>query len=613
MNTIEIPSGDNEGNEPSNNTAVQSVAQSVLVVENEAGAKRNKKSVCLRVWIGVLVGFALLIAVGGAAITIGPETMRMKKRSMDYCDPITETPFDIDALVFSTSVTELYASTEDVRKDVEELTKNFVNNLILSEANKRSSSVNDCVFQVDPIFGSSPLANVRPVTESVAADLGATFAKDTTSDMPSGFFKGVDDFETYQQEAGAVRSDIVKSNGVYVFTAIRSRLEIWDLEGNLFERIKLKSVSKYENDIVALLMNPQGNKLILIDHVDKDYIEEADLFADTWSTRVTVFDVEGSSLTQISQSTIRGRYADSYIVGDYVHTVTTMRLDTWSHFSEHLNRYGNEYNLLTNDEYIAAATSKAEEIMPKFIDKVVDMVIEDNEILLSPLVGFPDSFSSRMTMNQVTSFDIGIIGYDDGTELDLSKSVVFRKGNNDYVYATNQWLWIADESMVWSIDKQDYVPQTTLRGFNLDGASSRFAAFGSVLGSLLSQFSIDFVENDGRDYVRIATTQMFGGWGGPQPMPAAMIDVVESPSEFDDNNSASFQTPPVPESRTKNQIIILEVPKVETKNGEINELVELGSVNVGKKDEVSATKSNGTFKNRNKLTPFLSDPPFPHF
>jgi len=38
------------------------------------------------------------------------------------------------------------------------------------------------------------------------------------------------------------------------------------------------------------------------------------------------------------------------------------------------------------------------------------------------------------------------------------------------------------------------------------------------------------------------------------------------------------------ESRTLNQIIIFEIPKVEENN---NALVELGSVELGKKDEVS--------------------------
>jgi len=130
---------------------------------------------------------------------------------------------------------------------------------------------------------------------------------------------------------------------------------------------------------------------------------------------------------------------------------------------------------------------------------------------------------------------------------------------------------VTDQGWALNLEEGKYAEQTMLLGFRLDGASSTFDAIGSIPGSLLSQFSIDFVrDNDNaKEYVRIATTQNFlqnGWWWDSQPS---------------DESS----------SRTMNQIVIFEVPKAEGDNDpNSNALVRLGSVELGKKDEVSTKK-----------------------
>jgi len=196
------------------------------------------------------------------------------------------------------------------------------------------------------------------------------------------------------------------------------------------------------------------------------------------------------------------------------------------------------------------------------------------------------------TITQVNSIDTGNIGSENDMSLNVSKSLVLQSGNTGYVYATDEWIWVTDQSWAWNLEKGEYTEKTMLLGFRLDGATSSFAVIGSVPGSLLSQFSIDFVKDkdDVKEYVRIATTQNLfqrGWWGVPQPvfMPDIFTgdedEEVAKEKEAGESSTFEAEEDTMDESRTKNQIIILEIP-----NGEDNnELIKLGSVRLGKKDE----------------------------
>jgi len=121
--------------------------------------------------------------------------------------------------------------------------------------------------------------------------------------------------------------------------------------------------------IKALLMNPQGTKLTVV--VDGYGVEHQatsskngmtlPIVNNYLGTRVIVYGIEGSTLTELAQTDINGYYVDSYMVGNNVHIVTKMRLNTWEYFSNPLQRWA--FQDITNDEYIAAAILKAEEIM----------------------------------------------------------------------------------------------------------------------------------------------------------------------------------------------------------------------------------------------------------
>eukprot|EP00536_Pseudo-nitzschia_multiseries_P007054 jgi/Psemu1/296440/fgenesh1_pm.158_\ len=440
-------------------------------------------------------------------------------------------------------------------------------------------------------------------------------------------FEGATDFGTYQQEVGAIRNDMVKSNGDHVFAASDSRIFVWDLKGNQKETIFMEAEEPITDDdwsqqfhptIQALLLNPEGTKLIVVtsaksfDYWRYEYDEERvfeesnvqetriPIVENYQETQIIVYGIEGGSLTELSKSTMNGRYTDSYIVGNNVHIATNMRLRVYDNVKDPLRRWNiDPRSRMSDDEYIEAATRKAEEIMPEFVNQVLDFVTEDDEVILSPLIGFPDDVNNYNSLTQISSFDTGVVNEENDIALNTSNSLVLRPGGSGYVYATRDWIWVSDSMYTYDDDTKEHTDQTMLQGFRLDGPSSTFAAVGTVPGSLLNQFAIDFVEDTDtkKEYIRVATTQNFLTSFWNRPLEPWFLD------DFDDDDSGDET-----ESRTINRVMIFEVPDVEVGDTQIVDLVEVGSVKVGKKDETIT--SIRFFDNLSYIVTFERTDPF---
>lgn len=630
MTVPDIPAGDSEPGKPIETMEEQAPPPEAKAVDAAAKsgseAKGIKARVCERVWIGVLVAIVIIFAVFGLVFTLVREKQGKNKYWYGHDDDyyyddyygddasfegnsITQNPFEVDVEYFSTRSAEPYASVEDLREDIEVLAKQLANNAILKEANpRRHHHYYDDFSTFGPTEGfSSSWDDISPDMAFAESDFSSKESASSSS-VPNGFFRGVDDYETYQHELGAVKDDMVKSNGAYVFAAVDSRIEVWDLEGNLFETTKMQSFGQ-DLYINALIMNPEGTKLVV---VTSDYSQNVAwdfIISDALNTKVIVFNIEGSSLTRISETNIDGHHQSSYSVGNNVHVVTKSSLNTWNHFEDHLYRH--QVGGSNATEYIERATRVAEDkIIPTFVDQLVDLVTDGDEIFLSPIVGFPGNSKS---ITHVTSFDLSQIAGKADLLLNISKSLVLQPGHTGYVYATADFIWVADEDWNWGFDS-DSQTETTLIGFRLDGASTNFAATTTIPGQLLSQFSIDFVKENDKEYVRVAITQNMinvGWWGPrpfiPEPMPEPMFEAEFEVGEIDVDdaveevvalpgkrrleqdepmliNSRPFFPPSEDESRTLNEIIIFEVPAA---GADSSELIELGSVEVGKKNEVS--------------------------
>lgn len=227
---------------------------------------------------------------------------------------------------------------------------------------------------------------------------------------------------------------------------------------------------------------------------------------------------------------------------------------------------------MDDEEYKISAMAKSEKLIDDFVNAMLEL-----DVSLSRISVFTDSLpddagtSERPffyadvlpnTITEVLSFDVETV--EPGSELSLSSSSTLQPGSWGYVYATKDWLWVADQGWSWIQEEMSYADKTMLLGFRLNGPSTSLAAAGSVPGSLLSQFAIDFVSSDdaNEDFIRVATTLDLGWrfWGAPV--------------------SSAFDAESEGVSRTKNQVIILEVPS----SGK--ELIRRGSVELGEPNEV---------------------------
>lgn len=589
MTKTEIPSGDSGEQTPpeTNPTSVKSGSD----------AKVTKASTCERVWLWVLLAVVIIVAIGGLVATLVLESRkraRMQKNKNhhghheyyddyhhheyyddeyhgydDYFDvdddawgtAIETNPFEVDVSHFSADAAESYASIEDLRADIELLGKVFANRIILGEANKRVHNKGNRYYDDWGPFFEADVAMASPTEGDMAKDSGT----------PENFFRGMDDFETYQHEVGAVKDDLVKSDGVYVYACVDDRIERWDLEGNLLRSIKITSGHSWGGSVYAsaLLMNPEGTRLVVIGSDTGGYSSYDDIMDQKGQTLVSVFDIEGGSFTELSKKNIDGYPNTSYIVGNNVHIVTKSSLSTWGLFDDHLHLH-NFYDIKSNEEYVVAAKAAAEKkIIPSFVKRMVDLVSSGDEIYLSPIVGYPDGYKS---LTQVHSFDISEIATTNALDVNMSKSLVLGPGHTGYVYATGGWLWVSDETWAWGRGSLASSTETTLLGFRLDGASTSFAATTTIPGELLSQFSIDFVEDNGKEYVRVAITQNSFDSMWWEPRPFVMSEVDEAEDEAEDES----------ESSTLNEIIIFEIPSAESDSFQ---MTRLGSVEVGKKDE----------------------------
>jgi len=121
-----------------------------------------------------------------------------------------------------------------------------VNKIILGEANSSNACVG-CyenwgagVLESEPMM-TADMSYAEAPSGSGSGSGSDSFVAKGVSESGS-LFEVADNFEIYQHKKGAVKSDIVKSNGVHVFAAVDDRILVWDLEGKLSKTISMPSI-----------------------------------------------------------------------------------------------------------------------------------------------------------------------------------------------------------------------------------------------------------------------------------------------------------------------------------------------------------------------------------
>eukprot|EP00540_Astrosyne_radiata_P006731 CAMPEP_0116865808 /NCGR_PEP_ID=MMETSP0418-20121206/25667_1 /TAXON_ID=1158023 /ORGANISM="Astrosyne radiata, Strain 13vi08-1A" /LENGTH=800 /DNA_ID=CAMNT_0004501349 /DNA_START=1054 /DNA_END=3456 /DNA_ORIENTATION=+ len=498
--------------------------------------------------------------------------------------------FNVSLPLFSKNLVTPYLSKDDLKADLTDVFKLYVNQIIRGDFG---------YYYPFPIF------------EDVAFDGPTAVAAPAP---PSA--EGATDFETNNQEEGVDEADMVKSDGVYVYTAYGDVLVIWNAtSGELTTNITFTATivdtpetppevfpppvepsssfpfPYYSVNIQGLLLAKSRLVVILsgFGQSIRDELPYRPGIYDAFATRIIIYDTSSlnttQTLTKVHETDIQGSYRDGRSIGDSVHLVTTAGFDTYDRLVYPLSRYHEDYADMTDDEYEMAALNKSEtELIPAFVNRIVDDICVrgfptvahvglwqtniSDDISIEEMIYSHDPVVNTYT--QVASFNIT----DDSTELQISMSGAFMPSSWGYTYTVSNMLVFAAQGWNWIPSVGGTGETTYFMGFSLNGDSSAPGAVGSLPGYLLNQYSMDIFDG----HLRVATTiQSF--WTVPESIPATG---ETEPMPVDNDEMAIL---PIQEWITQNQVVILKIPTLS--GNEPAEFDEVGRIpDLGKEGEV---------------------------
>lgn len=538
----------------------------VSTKENLVAIKRRK--ILIFVSIAALVVTAVILGV------LLPQIL----------DEDKETPYEwvfeeqLKLPLFSKDITQGYASPEELAQDLTQFSTLAVN----QEINGISRG-GYCHMG----YGGRFVDDIEMVMDEGASPSDMSSAKDTGA---GGTFDNVNSYETNNQEESVDTADLSKSDGTYLYTAYGDTLMVIEAAtGELKSTIQMPEINitkrtTDEDNIMEDYYYPwepkpninglllEGDRLALIVsgygfEYTSMFEKEGDMpiLCDYMGTRILIYDINNGEPILLSKKDVHGSFRQGYSIDDgeqkIGHIVTQASIDTWTTLREPLSRW--KFQDLNDEEYKMRALELAEELIPTYVDKLVEILgdidinrlslfaesVEAGETLedILPQLGVADSLST------VVSFVME--GSEAGEELDVSVTGTTQPGYWGYVYANDQMIVLADRGWAWVEDLKDYAETTFLMGFSLDGASSKHEIVGSTRGTPLNSYSIDLIRDENMNYLRMATTMRF--W---------------SPIEaFSD-------------SSTWNEIVVLGVEA-----GSQNELERMSSIRLGKPNEVRST------------------------
>ena len=556
---------------------------------------------------------------------------------------MTNGTFNVTLPLFSKHVTDGYSNQDEFKNDLKEVAKFLLNDAIKNSAglvyyNDSSVTTNstaDGGFQED---GDMSQGAPAPETGDSVQDDG--------SGGSDSKLEGVDAYDTNNQEFTIDRADFVKSDGTFLYAAYSDILVVFTTDGqgiisqtkmtppnvtvtsgcgggvmDCIEPMPMDRRAEAENGTVAsdgdvakisgiwpgwspkarieaLLLH--GNRLTaVVSGYGLEYTQKlgrTPTIYEYLSTRVQVYDINSGNLQLVSEKDVNGFFMNAYSKGEFVHIVTRSSVNIWDYLMAPIDRSQAAFQGLDDAQYVEAVTTLVDEgLLDTFVDKLITELEVSGPVDLARLSFFIDSIAAdnsdqdlyysglATSISQVVSFDMTTPS--STVEIQPHMAATFHPGSWGHVYAMmGSMIIVADLGWSWIAEENVSSDKTYLICFSLSGASSAHSLVGSVEGSLLNSFAIDYVEKSSGSYVRIATTQ--SSW---TPWVAIMEGDLVTSSEGDVMPMETEAVEPVsdtvtavvPESSTLNQIIVLKVPSEAT-----GVLGRVGSVELGEPNEV---------------------------
>ncbi|WP_207561906.1 beta-propeller domain-containing protein [Sulfurimonas aquatica] len=301
-------------------------------------------------------------------------------------------------------------------------------------------------------------------------------AKDTTS--------------TNLQESGVDEGDILKHDGVHIFSVDNSNHKIIITSfTNIARQIytPINSIDYTDKYITSMYL--QNSRLVVVSNANNyNYYSYSIAMPSQYSSsfNIDIYDISDiNSISLTATHNVEGYYVDSRLIDNNFYLISS--------FSPFL-----VYSYNKIDEYrydYENPTITSEKLTPKITSNGV------TSELINPLKFYaPIKLNQRANITSISSFNI-----DSGVYNNTSSFL----GNSTTQYVSTSSIYLVSNEYPLYYDFTNYKEQQMIYHFSLDENLS-YKSRGLVEGRMLNQFSMS--EKD--EYLRVATTSGWAWWGG---------------------------------------------------------------------------------------------------
>ena len=373
----------------------------------------------------------------------------------------------------------------------------------------RTIEGNEWYFDQPTTYYEQPIDDTRSGITGDGSSATTTGTEELADSPQGAATKTVSEsnFGTNNQVEGVEEGDLVQSNGEQVFVVYGSEIIVLATDTvNVTSRTKIPSKSDecsfgYIPSILLI-----DDRLVVVatsycsQAVATDNTATSDIaYGGQDTSDVYIYDIEDMSL--IETVNLAGSFISARAVDGNVHIVTTKLLDSYA-----LTQYLEPWRLdiydvnSTKEEYRTKAQEQLQKHLPEFITTITQGL---DCTSLQKLTLFQNSdadltFSTIMdTITTVTSFNA------QSDSISTSATSLMLPSAGYTVYASGEYLILAVQGY-W--ESEAVTQQTYLISFKFDGPSTNVTSLGTVPGYILNQFSIDLANQNGENYLRVAST-----------------------------------------------------------------------------------------------------------
>jgi hypothetical protein len=373
-------------------------------------------------------------------------------------------------------------------------------------------------------------------------------------------------YDTNNQEDKVDQADVSKSDGTFIFTAFGDYLIVMraeksgdekDPDAQLVIKLQMPQIEWPKQDygypcnigvdsgfaasepfygcgppkpsIQSLFLSEDRLGVVVSGYGDRlrAELDQPTVIGNFLGTHLRLYDTSeldtNGQLKLMGVQDIHGYFSEGYMIGDVAHIVTMSYVNTWDHLISKVEPWSPAFVNLNSDQYIATVIASAHQIANDFSNQVIkELSLStgvfpkmatigldiDGELSEQPgfeNVLFGDGYLNSMV--QISSFDaneasVKETGATGEPELELNQTVKFLPTSWAHVYSASDKLVVAGQGSRWDSFRRGSEETTRLFTFDLSGTVVRPEASGSVPGSLLNEYSIDYFGG----YLRVATT-----------------------------------------------------------------------------------------------------------